>query len=46
MVVDAMVGVVKLGDGWDVDDILPHTYTHIYWASGALKECYIMYSRY
>ena len=29
MVVDAMVAVVRLGGGWDVDDTLPHTYTGI-----------------
>ena len=41
MVVDAMVGVVRLGDGWDVDDTLPHTCTHLCRASGALGECSI-----
>ena len=46
MVVNAMVGVAKLGDGWDVDDALPHTYTHLYRVSNALGECSIMYSRY
>ena len=46
MVVDAMVEVVRLGDGWDVDDTLPHTYTHLCRASGDLGECSVMYSRY
>ena len=41
--IDAMVGAVRPGDGWEEDNILPPPHTHLYRSPYALLEYYIMY---
>ena len=43
MVIDAMVRVVRPGDGWEEDNILPPPHTHLYRSSDALLEYHVMY---